>query len=138
MEDFVTYCKNYVAEHLGEYEGQKLYFSDLGWAITECPNMDGSLTFSRAKAMDYLKEWWIEAADYFDFEKSEFGNVHNPFDNPEAYMVCMVIEGVRSLIDRAIQAIGLYDKWDEEVELTADLIEKIEESVSEMYVEKLF
>lgn len=137
MEDFVTYCKDYVAEHLPGYEGQDVYVSDLGYMITNGPNMDGSLTYSRSLAMDYLKEWWEEAADYFDYEKYEFGqNSHNPFDNPEAYMVCMVIEGVAELIRRATEELGLSD--DGEVKLTASLVDRIVKCVSEMHVGKLF
>lgn len=139
MEDFITYCKDYVAEHIDGYEGQRVYLSELGWTITEGPNADGTLTFSTAKAMDYLAEWRWEAADYWQYEKDNFGdNLHNPFDNPEAYMVCMVIEGVRALIDGAIWKLGLDDEWDDEVELTADLIEKIKGAVEEFDGESLF
>ena len=139
MEDFITYCKDYIAANIDGYEGQRVYLSELGWTITEGPNMDGSLTYSRADALEYLREWWTEAADYFDYEKSQFGDhLHNPFDNPEAYMVCMVIEGVRQLIDGAIWKLGLEDEWDDEVELTADLIEKIKGAVEEFDGESLF
>lgn len=139
MEDFITYCKQYIYDHIDDYRGQHIYLCDLGWTITEGPNMDGSLTYSRADAMDYLREWWAESADYFDYEKSQFGDhLHNPFDNPEAYMVCMVIEGVRQLIDDAIWKLGLEDEWNEMVELTGDIIEKICEKVNENETNKLF
>lgn len=139
METFIDYCKNYIAENIDGYEGQRVYLSELGWTITEGPNADGTLTFSTATAMDYLAEWRWEAADYWQYEKDNFGdNLHNPFDNPEAYMVCMVIEGVRALIDGAIWKLGLNDEWNDEVELTADLIEKIKGAVEEFDGESLF
>lgn len=134
MESFIDYCKNYVLEHIDEYEGRKVYLCDFSFELTEGPNMDGTLTYSTANAMDYLAEWRWDAADYWQYEKDNFGeNLHNPFDNPEAYMVCMVIEGVRTLIDRAISELGLDDQWNDEVELTADLIEKIKGAVEEMW-----
>lgn len=140
METFINYCKNYVLEHIDGYEGQEVYLCDLGFTLTEEPNCDGSLTYNREEAMDYLHEWWGEAAEYFQYEKDNFGAeyVHNPFEDPEAYMVCMVIEGVRGLIDRAISEIGLDDEWNDEVELTADLIEKIKGAVEEFNGDRLF
>ena len=132
MEAFIDYCKNYIAENINEHEGREVYLCDFGLELTEGPNMDGTLTYSTAKAMDYLAEWRWDAADYFEYEKANFGTTQNPFENPEAYMVCMVIEGVRTLIDRAISDVGMDDQWNDMVELTADIIEKIKGAVEEM------
>lgn len=132
METFIDYCKSYIADHLGDYEGQNVYLYDLGFTITEGPNCDGTLTYSTAEAMEYLKEWMWDAADYYDYARDNFGEVQNPFANPEAYMVCMVIEGVRTMIDRAISELGLDDQWNDEVELTEDLIRQIVDCVGDM------
>lgn len=138
MESFIEYCKNYVLEHIDEYEGQEVYLCDLGFTLTEGPNCNGTLTYSTHDAIEYLREWWYEASDYFEYEKLNFGTARNPFEDPEGYMVCMVIEGVRALIDAAIQKLGLDDQWNDEVELTADLIEKIKGAVEEYNDDKLF
>ena len=138
MKEFITYCKQYIYDHIDDYRGQKVYPCDLGFTLTEDPNCNGTLTYNRAEAIEYLKEWWDEAADYFDYEKDNFGGaVHNPFENPEAYMVCMVIDGVRTLIDQAFSEIEGVD-CDEEFELTGDLIEQITEKVNENDTETLF
>lgn len=138
MKDFITYCKDYLREHIDGYQGQSHYLCDFGYVLTDGPNADGSLTYSRSLAMDWLKEWWKEAADYFDYERVQFGQNTNPFDNPEAYMVCMVIEGVSELWSRAIDELGMSDKWNDKVELTRGLIARIKKCVKDMYVEKLF
>lgn len=140
METFIDYCKNYIAEHLGEYEGQKVWACDLGYEITEGPNIDGTLTYSREEAKDYIREWWDEAADYWEYEKSNFGeHSHNPFEEPEAYMVCMVIEGVRALVDSALLELTEPVEYDdEEIELTAQLIEDIKRLVAENPTDSLF
>lgn len=136
METFIDYCKQYIYDHIDNYRGQKVYPCDLGFTLTEYPNCDGTLTYSRAEAIEYLKEWWDEADDYFNYEKGN-GSVHNPFENPEAYMVCMVIEGVAALISQAFDRIEGVD-WNEMVELTGDLIEQITENVNENDTERLF
>ena len=138
METFIDYCKQYIYDHIDGYRGQRVYPCDLGYTLTDGPNCDGTLTYSRAEAIEYLKEWWDEAADYYDYERDNFGTGgHNPFDNPEAYMVCMVIEGVAALISQAFDRIEGVD-WNEKVELTGDLIEQITEKVNENDTEKLF
>lgn len=133
METFVRYCRNYIEETLPEYVGRSYYLCDLGWTITEGPNCDGSLTYSTKLALDYLAEWRYEAAEYWEYEKFNFGeHMHNPFDNPEAYMVCMVIEGVRTLIDQALSELEMDGQWNDKVELTEDLAQKIIEKVQEI------
>lgn len=136
MKDFIVYCKQYIYDHIDDYRGQKVYPCDLGFTLTEGPNCDGTLTYSREEAKEYLREWWDEADDYFDYAKGNFGMVQNPFENPEAYMVCMVIEGVRSLIDQAFMVLDI-DSC-EMVELTGDLIEQITEKVNENDTCRLF
>lgn len=138
METFIDYCKNYVLENIDGYEGHEVYLCDLGFTLTEYPNCSGTLTYSRERAKEYLKEWYDEADDYFKYEKDNFGTPRNPFENPEAYMVCMVIEGVRALIDDAVDTLGMNDQWNDEVELTADLIEKIKGAVEDFDDERLF
>lgn len=139
MKNFVDYCKEYIAATIDEYEGQRVDLCDLGLELTEGPNVDGSLTYSSALAREYLKEWYDDAGAYWDYEEREFGeHFRNPFDNPEGYMVCMVIEGVRSLIDDALEELGLMDKWDEEVELTPELCAQIVESVNNNKKDYLF
>ena len=139
MKEFITYCKHYIYDHIDDCRGQNVYPCDLGFTLTEYPNCDGTLTYSREAAKDYIREWWDEADDYFNYEKDNFGGaVLNPFENPEAYMVCMVIEGVRALIDDAVDTLGMNDQWNDEVELTADLIEKIKGAVEEFDGESLF
>lgn len=127
---FVEYCKNYILETLEEYEGQDVYACDLGYTLTERMNADGSFTYSTALAIDYLREWWYEASDYWEYEKFNFGeNHHNPFDNPEAYIVCMVIEGVNTLLGRC----DYIDKhWNDQITLTKQTINTIKKQVAEL------
>ena len=129
LEEFVEYCKQYIYDHIDGYRGQRIYLCDLGWTITEGPNYDGTLTYSRALALDYLREWVYDASDYFDYAKANLGEAQNPFENPEAYMVCMVIEGVKSLINEAVDSLEM--DYNEQVELTGELIEQICEKVNE-------
>lgn len=128
MENFVSYCKNYILENIDEFDGQTHYACDFAYELTNEPNVNGSLTFSRQKAMDYLGEWWDDAASYWQYENDNFGeHTHNPFDEPEAYMVCMVIEGCNAIL---AQAPFISDNWNDEVMFDKDAIDSIKDFVS--------
>lgn len=134
METFTEYCVDYIERELFGHKGRIVEACDLAFDLTQGPNANGSLTYSRSNAIEYLKEWWYDAADYFDYEKSNFGEAQNPFDNPEAYMVCMVIEGVRSLID---QTTPIQKAWNERVELTGETINQILNEVKSLKIDWL-
>jgi len=136
MKSFIDYCKDYIEEHLVYFEDMDVYLSDLALDLTYGPNMDGSLTYDRSEAIEYLREWWFDAADYYDYARSELGDTRNPFANPEEFMVCMVIEGVNNLMWSAYYELGL--DTDKKTKLTAEIIKKIVESVKNNDTQKLF
>ena len=136
LESFFDYCKNYIIDHIENWEGSTKYACDLGNYLTEGPNIDGSLTYSTYMAKEYIREWWYEAGEYWEYEKDNFGeNLNNPFDNPEAYMVCMVIEGVNAILSRCQY---IEDNWNDEITLDEDTIKMIIEQVKEQDDDELF
>lgn len=135
-ESFFDYCKNYISEHLGNFKGQTTTSCDLYSKITEEPNINGSLTFSSYEAKQYLREWWDEVGEYLEYEIINFGeHFHNPFNEPEVYMVCMVIEGINIMISRC----DIINKnWNDEIELNEKNIKTILEQVEKQTNENLF
>lgn len=123
MESFDVYCKDFIRDNLEGFIGRTIYACDLASEITMGINVDGSATYSTYKAKEYLKAWWDEAADYYEYSKSNFGEVlHNPFENPEAYMVCMIITGVDHLM---AQVKEIDDSWRDQIEVTQELCDSI-------------
>lgn len=117
-------------EKLNEYAGTTHYACDLGIILTEEENTNGTLTYSTWEAKEYLRYWWYDCAEYWDYEKANFGeNLNNPFDRPEAYMVCMVIEGVRSILS---QCKTIDDAWNEQIELTDEVVAQLKAEIEEV------
>ncbi len=130
IKPFIPFCKDYLKEQLDVYVEQTHYACDLGYILTEGINANGSFTYSRELAKDYLKEWWDEAGDYAEFEKFNFGEYeHNPFENPEAYTVCMVIQGVNGLLAKCS---FIDENWNEEIYLTEENIWRIKDELDEL------
>ena len=129
-EQFFDYCKQHLLDKLEDYEGQTHYACDLGFILCEGENCDGTLTYSTYEAQKYLQAWWWECAEYFDYQKFNFGEIlHNPFENPEAYMVGMVIEGVRSILS---QCKSIDDAWNDGVTLDEDFLKQLREDIDQV------
>lgn len=134
MESFVEYCKNYIIYELPEYEGREVYSCDLAGILTEGPNVDGSMTYSTYKAEQYIKEWWDDCAEFYEYADMTFGSDYvaknlNVFANPEAFMVVMVMEGIGYLLSR----VSIIDEnWNDKITLDEETIDTIIDEVSEM------
>lgn len=130
LKSYVEYVKDFIVDNLPEYEGKEVYACDLAYTITEGINADGSATYSRQKAVDYIKEWSDEAAEVYQYQVENYGQAsQNPFENPEAWMVCMIIEGVNAVLS---QCTVIDDNWNNEIELTEEIIKTILEHVQEV------
>ena len=126
---FNEYCVEYIKEHVHDFLNTEHYCCDFCMTITDGANCDGTLTYSRSEAIDYLCEWWGDAAEYWNYEKDNFGeNLHNPFDNPEAYMVCMVIEGCSAILSRVP---FIEENWSEKVVIDDERIKEIIDFVND-------
>lgn len=135
IPEFFEYCKSYILDNIEEYEGQDVYACDLGITLTEGMCCDGTFTYSTAKAKEYLIEWFEDAAEYSEYEKFNFGERSNPFENVELFTVKMVSEGVRSVLSRCE---FINEHWNGKVELTPDIIAIIKEQVEEQTDDELF
>ena len=130
LKSYVEYVKDFIVDNLPEYEGKEVYACDLAYTITEGINADGSATYSRQKAVDYIKEWFDEAAEVYQYQVENYGQAsQNPFENPKAWMVCMIIEGVSAVFS---QCTVIDDNWNNEIELTEEIIKTILEEVQEV------
>lgn len=129
-ETYTEYCKDFIIDKLPDYEGQTVCGCDLAYKLTEEINVDGSATYSTYEAKEYIKEWWDEAGEYYEYSKREFDECpQNPFENPEAFHVCMIIEGVIYLLAQCPTVDG---QWNDEFELTDETIKQILSELKEV------
>ena len=131
MTNFNDFCKEYICEHLDEMEGVSVYTCDLGYTLAENDDINGTMTYSTKAAIDYIREWWYDCSDYSDYEQNNFGERTNPFANPEAFIVRMVIEGINSILS---QCPIIDENWNDEIELTPKVIETIKEQIEDKQV----
>lgn len=135
LQDFFEFCKDFILDEIDKYEGLDVYGSELCLDITDELIANGTFTMSCEMSKKYLNNWLWEAGEYSEYEKLNFGERSNPFKNVDAFIVCMVREGVRTILSRC-QFIN--DKWNDKFKLTEDVISVIKEQVEEQYNDELF
>jgi len=124
---YADYCKQHIIDELQNYRGTTVYACDLGHSLTEAININGSATYDIREAKEYINLWWDEAVEIYKYQKDNYGEcLHNPFEAPSAFHVCMIIEGVNSIL---AQCPVIDDAWNEEIILDDKTIAKIVEYV---------
>lgn len=130
---YTDYCKEFIKDNIEDFENTSHYACDLASELTYAINVDGTATYSTYRAKEYLREWWDDCADYFQYEKDNFGeNLYNPFDRPEAFHVCMIIQGVSSLL---AQCSIIDKKWNDKIRITKRTIKSIFKEIENLEVE---
>lgn len=100
MIGYTEYCKDYIKDRLEEMEGMSSYGYDLANEICHRILIDGSATYNKQKAWDYLDEWRYEAGEFYDYYINEIGTPPNPFDDTEAFHVVMILKGCQAILSQ--------------------------------------
>ena len=121
LEEFMVEA---IANKLADMEGQEVYGCDLGYAIFEEANVNGSYTCSAYKAKEWIKMFFDELGEVVDDIKNNLGDgsVPNPFDNPEAFQVVCMLELSSTLLGQC-RTVG--ENWNNLMELTEETINQI-------------
>lgn len=85
-------------DNLDDLEGRDGYVSDLAFTLFEGENIDGSMTYSTYKAEQWIAEHFHDLADVVDDMAADWDITPNPFSNPEAFMVQVVIYIAEQLV----------------------------------------
>lgn len=83
---------------LDDLEGRDGYVSELAFTLFENENIDGSMTYSTYKAERWIADYFHELADVVEDMAAEWDITPNPFNNPEAFMVQVVLYLAEQLV----------------------------------------
>jgi hypothetical protein len=128
--DFEEYCKHFICDKICWYESRKdveVCACDLIYTLCESICTNGTATMSTDLAIEYIKEWWYDAANYFEYEEHNLGtHLFNPFKFPEPFMVCMIKWGCETLLN---QVDVIKEKRKEKIKIDETLITHIKEEL---------
>ena len=127
--------KNYVIDamidELGCMDGMTIYGCDLGYAIFSEANCNGSYTCNTQESIEWIGKYFSELGPVVEDTIANIGeNIFpNPFNNPEAFQVAIMLEVSSQLI---AQCSSTMKNWDEGIELTKETIETIIKELKEL------
>lgn len=122
-----------IIDRLYDYEDTKVYACDLAYSLFESENIDGTFTYSSYEAKEWIKNNFDEIGEVWEELKFQFGSEYlmdfNPFDNPEKFMVLVILESASYILG---QCKTVQNNWDNEMTLTKENIKKIEKELKEL------
>lgn len=107
---------------LFDYMGTSVYGSELAYKLFEGENVDGSVTYNTYEAKEFIKEYWDDAGEIAEYLKENLGMTVNPFDEPEKFHVCMLLEGASEIL---AESGFVNEHWNDEMEIDMYSIECI-------------
>lgn len=125
MKAFVDYCKDYIIANLPDFEDEEWYGCDITSQLTEEDNNDGGFE-SEEVSKEYIKNWWNDCADFYEYYDASFGHEEaaalNVFADPIVFMFSMVYWG----IDCILSNVSIIDEnWNDEIILDEATINTI-------------
>lgn len=85
-------------DHLDDLEGRDGYVSELAFTLFEAENIDGSMTYDTYKAELWIAAHFHDLGDVVEDMSVAWDITPNPFNNPEAFMVQVVIYIAEQLV----------------------------------------
>lgn len=132
MNNLRKYIVDEIIGKLEDYEGVTEYGCDLAYTLFAGENANGSYTCSTYEAKQWIQEHFDDLGEVVEDLNFQFGDsnvIPNVFENPEAFQVVIIIEGASYLLSKCKT---IDELWNEEFELTPELIEKITKDLEEI------
>ena len=129
MANIREFVADVLMDKLDDYEGNSTYGADLAYYLLQQYNVDGSYTYSTYKAKQWVQEYFDELADIVNDMTEEGIPPCNVFDNSECFMVQIMLYVAGGLLG---QCDTVNEFWNEEQELTEEIIAKIKEELNEI------
>ena len=126
MKRINLFMKEEIIKRLQDLEGEYVALYDLWYKLFEYENCNGSFGSSFA-ARKWIKDYFEELADVVESYISEYGDLPNPILEPEKFQIIMILHLSGEMLTTAIYNADLVE--DSEIELTAEIIDKIIEAL---------
>lgn len=123
MKRIDLFMKEEIKERLYDLEGEYMSLTDLWYKLFETENINGSFECSSFAAIKWIKHYYAELAEVVESYISEYGELPNPFMEPEKFQMIMILHLSWEMVTKAIYNADLVE--DAEIELTAEIIDKI-------------
>jgi len=122
MKTLRNYIIRETIENLHNLEDESCYGCDLAYEVFRGANADGSYTYSTYEAIQWIKRYFDGLGEVVEEMKANGLEPPNPFDRPEQFQVCILLEGAQYLLGRC-ETVDQH--WNDEFTLTPKIIKSI-------------
>ena len=129
MATIREFVADVLMDKLDEYEGTSSCGGELDFYLLQQYNVDGSYTYSTYEAKQWIQEHFDELADIVNDMTEEGLAPCNVFDNPECFMVQIMLYVAGELLGQCDTVTAF---WNEEQELTKEIIAEIKKELNEI------
>lgn len=91
--------KTYLINKLNDYKGCSTYADDLAYLLTECENANGSVYCNTYETKEFIKNNFDLFGDFLEYYENNFGELLNPFKEPEKAHVIFLIESCSQILN---------------------------------------
>lgn len=119
--------KSYLTEKLNDYKGCYSYGVDLSHLLTEGENANGSVYCNTYQTKELIKANFDLFGDFLEYYKEEFGEMLNPFSEPEKTHVIFLIMATEKILNSSKY---IQDNWDNQIKLTDDVIAILKKDIN--------
>ena len=120
-----------IIEKLNQGACENEYGCDLAYSLFESENIDGTFTYNTYEAEEWIKTYFDEIGEVVKNIELNLGkeSIPNPFTNAEPFQVVIILEVSQYLLS---QCEYIEDNWNNEIELTGDVVDLIREQLSNL------
>lgn len=126
-EQLLNEIKSYLNEKLNDYKGCNSYASELAYLLTEGENANGSVYCNTYQTKELIKANFDLFGDFLEYYKQEFGEMLNPFSEPEKTHVIFLIAATEQILNSSKY---IQDNWDNQIELTDEVIKILKQDIN--------
>ena len=116
-----------IIDRLSEREGEKIYLCDIGFELTISENNTGSWYCSTHKARQEIGEHWEEFGRIAEYMHDNWGDKTNPMLETELFHARAMVTLYEATFSAAV---GSFEEWNDQIEITAKFIERVRESLT--------
>ena len=126
---FYTELRNFIIEKLNDYKDIDVYGADLAYTLFENENANGSVLYNTYLTKEFIKNHFDLFADFSEHYTNNFEKSLNIFAEPEKAHVILLLESAKMVLGQ-LETINEF--WNDEKELTEELINSIVEDLSKL------
>lgn len=91
LNNLEKYVLDLMLDNLDDMEDREGYVSELAFDLFEGENIDGTITYDREEAQEWIAEHFHDLGDVVEEMSAEWDITPNPFSDPEAFQVQVVL-----------------------------------------------